>query len=105
MRTLTCRTLLSLLSRSSLHGPSAVSRASSTISYPLQLSSVTSSHATIYQESLDNPEKFWGDLGKNRLKWFKEFSQVMDCDMKQGKISWFNGGKINVSGMYYVNNQ
>ena len=75
-----------------------VARSSSSVTYPLQLSSVSKSHAAVYKESLDNPEKFWGDLGRNRLRWFKEFDQVMDCDMKQGKISWFNGGKINVSG-------
>ena len=28
----------------------------------------------------------------------KEFDTVMDCDMNKGKISWFLGGKLNVSG-------
>lgn len=73
-------------------------RASSTVSYPLELSTVSADHAALYEESLQNPEGFWGDLARRRLHWFKEFDQVMDCDMEQGRISWFNGGKINVSG-------
>ena len=78
----------------------ATSKASSSISYPLQLSSVSQDHALVYQESINNPEQFWGDLGRRRLQWIKEFDQVMDCDMRQGRISWFNGGKINVSGIF-----
>ena len=71
---------------------------SSAVTYPLQLSSVSENHAAVYEESLKNPEAFWGDLARNRLRWIKEFDQVMDCDMKEGRLSWFNGGKINVSG-------
>ena len=70
----------------------------STVSYPLQLSSVSPNHAALYEESVKHPELFWGDLARRRLKWFKEFDQVMDCDMTEGRISWFNGGKINASG-------
>ena len=66
--------------------------------YPLQRSSVSEDHAAIYKESLENPEAFWGDLARNRLRWMKEFDQVMDCDMNEGRLSWFNGGKLNVSG-------
>ena len=28
----------------------------------------------------------------------KEFDTVMDCDMNKGKINWFLGGNLNVSG-------
>ena len=73
-------------------------RSANTVSYPLQLSSVTENHAAIYEESLNNAESFWGHLARSRLRWFKEFDQVMDCNMKEGRLSWFNGGKINVSG-------
>lgn len=79
---------------------SSCKRASSSVSYPLQLSSVSANHAALYEESLQHPERFWGDLARRRLRWFKEFDQVMDCDMNQGRISWFNGGKINISGWW-----
>ena len=86
----------------SRHALSACRRASSSsgsVEYPIQLSSVSPNHAALYEESLSNPQGFWGDLARRRLRWFKEFDQVMNCDMEQGKISWFNGGKINVSGI------
>ena len=70
------------------------------VSYPLQLSSVSSNHAAVYEESIKHPEQFWGDLARRRLKWFKEFDQVMDCDMEKGEFSWFIGGVINVSGKF-----
>lgn len=68
-----------------------------------QLSSVSPDHAAIYKESVENPQRFWGDLGRRRLKWFKLFDQVMDCDMDKGEFKWFIGGKINVSGINYAN--
>ena len=75
-------------------------RASSSngVRYPLQLSSVSEEHAALYAESLEHPEQFWGDLARRKLSWTREFDQVMDCDMNAGRISWFNGGKLNVTG-------
>ena len=78
-----------------------VHKYASSVSYPLELSSVSENHAAWYEESLKNPEAFWGDLARRRLRWIKEFDQVMDCNMNEGKISWFNGGKINVTGTRY----
>ena len=68
------------------------------VSYPLQLASVSEQHDALYEESLRNPERFWGSLAKQRLRWLKEFDTVMDCNMKEARMSWFNGGKLNVSG-------
>ena len=68
------------------------------VSYPLQLSSVSESHAALYEESLKQPERFWGDLASRRLRWIKPFVQVMDCDMSSGHFKWFLGGTLNVSG-------
>lgn len=70
---------------------------SSTI-YPIQPGHVDSNHDSLYAESINNPQRFWGDLAKRRLRWMKEFDTVMDCDMNKGKIGWFLGGKLNVSG-------
>ena len=68
------------------------------VSYPLQLSSVSEKHGALYEESLKNPEAFWGDLARRRLRWIKDFDQVMDCDMSKGSFKWFLGGVINVAG-------
>ena len=69
------------------------------VSYPLELSCVSKNHAALYEESLKHPEQFWGDLARRRLRWTKEFDQVMDCDMNSGQFKWFNGGKMNVTGL------
>lgn len=70
----------------------------SELKYPLQLASVSEEHAAIYEESLRNPKRFWGDLARRRVRWMKEFETVMNCDMKDATLSWFDGGTLNVSG-------
>lgn len=55
-------------------------------------------HNELYKFSIDHPDKFWSKLAVSRLDWFKEFDQVSKCDLKQGKIHWFLGGKLNVTG-------
>ena len=70
----------------------------STAIYPIQPGHVNVNHDELYAESINNPHVFWGDLAKRKLRWMKEFDTVMDCDMNKGKISWFLGGKLNVSG-------
>ena len=70
----------------------------SELAYPLQLASVSKQHAAICEESLRNPERFWGDQARRRVRWLKDFENVMSCDMKNAKFSWFDGGTLNVSG-------
>ncbi|XP_071963736.1 acetyl-coenzyme A synthetase 2-like, mitochondrial isoform X1 [Antedon mediterranea] len=55
------------------------------------------SHRDLYEFSLKEPDIFWGTMAKSRLKWEKDFDQVMDCDMNKGKATWFLGGQLNVS--------
>ena len=88
------RTLL----RSSLIRWSSLWRKSSS------LASVSDQHGVWYQESLQQPEKFWGDLARERLRWMKDFDTVMNCKMEDAYFKWFEGGKLNVSGNYYYNN-
>ncbi len=85
---------------SKLSSPSLATRSVSSLNYPLKLASVSEDHAAIYQESLKNPEQFWGDLARRRLRWMKEFDQVMDCDMTEGRINWFKGGILNITGKF-----
>lgn len=51
---------------------------------------------THYAKSVDDPKGFWGEQAQ-RLDWFHPFSNVLDYDFRQAHISWFNGGKLNVS--------
>lgn len=55
-------------------------------------------YAEIYELSVKDPETFWGSIAKERLTWTKHFDHVKDCDLSSGKINWFPGGQLNVSG-------
>lgn len=67
-----------------------------------KLRHVSEDHAAWYRESLEHPDLFWGDLARARLKWSRDFDRVQDCDLRQGKLQWFIGGQINVSGELYL---
>ena len=56
------------------------------------------SYKDLYQFSLTNSEEFWSTLARSRLRWFKDFGTVKDCDINEGRIAWFLDGKLNVSG-------
>ena len=73
-------------------------RLSSSVNYPIKLDTVSKNHSAIYEESIRNPESFWGDLAQQRLRWMKPFDRVMDCNMEKARMSWFEGGQLNVSG-------
>jgi len=51
----------------------------------------------MYQASIDDPVKFWGEHGK-RLDWIKSYTQVKDVDYSGNiHIRWFHDGTLNVS--------
>ncbi len=62
------------------------------------------SHQDLYKFSLEKSDVFWGTLASSRLEWMKDYDVVQDCNLSDGKISWFLGGKLNVSGEYAVGN-
>ena len=55
-------------------------------------------YADLHKYSIDNPEHFWSVFARSRLQWMKDFDHANDCDLNEGKISWFPDGEINVSG-------
>ncbi|MCF6203274.1 MAG: acetate--CoA ligase [Methylococcaceae bacterium] len=54
-------------------------------------------YQTLYQQSINDPEKFWSEQAHNFLQWDKLWDTTLDFDFPAGKISWFIGGKLNVS--------
>lgn len=48
----------------------------------------------LYQESLDQPEKFWAEQAK-RLDWHQTFTKTVEGDLSSGDITWFKNGKLN----------
>ncbi|XP_070578293.1 acetyl-coenzyme A synthetase 2-like, mitochondrial [Ptychodera flava] len=55
------------------------------------------SYKDLHDFSLRDPGLFWETLARNRLHWYRDFHQAMDCDIEKGKMSWFLGGQLNVS--------
>ncbi|MEW8143015.1 MAG: propionyl-CoA synthetase [Candidatus Thiodiazotropha endolucinida] len=52
-----------------------------------------SSYAEIYQQSLNDPEVFWGTVAKG-LHWYKHWDKVLDESDKPSP-RWFSGGMFN----------
>ena len=48
----------------------------------------------LYKESVEQPEKFWGDVAKE-LHWFKPWDKVLEWNAPWAK--WFEGGQINLA--------
>ena len=56
-------------------------------------------YAVMYQHSVENPDDFWGEQAEQFVTWFKRWDTVSDWsfDADNLHISWFKGGKLNVS--------
>ena len=52
-------------------------------------------YKALYNQSITNPSKFFGDLARNDLEWIQDFDQVHNDEFSNAK--WFEGGKTNVS--------
>ena len=49
-----------------------------------------------YQESVENPEKFWGEIAGQFL-WRKKWESVLQWDFSKPEVKWFVNGKLNIS--------
>ena len=54
-------------------------------------------YQTLYQQSIDDPETFWSEQANKFLEWSKPWETTLEFDYPKGEISWFKGGKLNVS--------
>ena len=52
----------------------------------------------MYQQSIDDPEGFWGEHGK-RIDWIKPYTQVKDVSFAEDDlhVKWFHDGTLNPS--------
>ena len=64
---------------------------------------ITTTHFERYvqthKESIENPDKYWGDLASSLLDWYHPFNpnQVRIGGFESGgDIAWFSGGKLNM---------
>ena len=56
-------------------------------------------YASMYRESVENPEAFWSKQARERLDWIKPFTQVKDTsfDAHDLHVRWFADGQLNVA--------
>src|SRR5665213_189253 len=52
-------------------------------------------YRALYNESVRQPDKFWGRAARRELVWFKPWKKVLQWKLPNAK--WFVGGKLNVS--------
>ena len=57
----------------------------------------TQTYKDMYQLSLDEPERFWGEMAGEFLAWDRPWDTVVNYDFIKGETEWFAGGKLNVS--------
>ena len=50
----------------------------------------------LYQESIENPEKFWENEA-NSFYWQKKWDSVLEGDFTQANVQWFSGAKLNIT--------
>ena len=52
-------------------------------------------YLNLYRESIENPEKFFGDLARENIRWIEDFKEVHNSKFQDTK--WFSGGKTNIT--------
>ena len=51
----------------------------------------------LYDESIENPDKFWSEQAHKYLDWDSEWTNVKHEDFLKGEVRWFENAKINAS--------
>ncbi|KAI8991337.1 acetyl-coenzyme A synthetase [Mycotypha africana] len=54
-------------------------------------------YKTMWQESVDHPQNFFGNLARELLTWSKPFETVQSGSLDRGDVAWFLEGELNVS--------
>jgi acetyl-CoA synthetase len=49
-----------------------------------------------YAESVNDPEKFWGEIA-DKFYWRKKWNKALEWDFSKPEIKWFQGGKLNIT--------
>ncbi|MGE0590483.1 MAG: acetate--CoA ligase [Cyclobacteriaceae bacterium] len=50
----------------------------------------------VYQQSVSDPEKFWGEVAKD-FQWRKKWDKVLKWDFNKPEVKWFINGKLNIT--------
>lgn len=63
--------------------------------YPFQITSLEE-YQLRYKQSVENPEKFWGEVAESFL-WKKKWDKVLEWNFTEPKVEWYKGGKLNIT--------
>jgi len=53
-------------------------------------------YQNVYKQSIDDPEKFWGEVAEDFV-WKKKWDKVLEFDFHKADVKWFIGGKLNIT--------
>ena len=53
-------------------------------------------YESLYDLSITNPDKFWGEQAKQFVTWFQPWEKVQSGNFYDLQICWFKGAKLNV---------
>ena len=45
----------------------------------------------------DSIAEFWSEIASQTVQWLRPWDSVLEGNLKQGNVTWFKGGKLNVS--------
>jgi acetyl-CoA synthetase len=54
-------------------------------------------YESMYRRSVEDPHGFWAEQADIFLDWDRKWDQVFEQDLRSGRVSWFQGGKLNIS--------
>ncbi|WP_281556220.1 acetate--CoA ligase [Thalassomonas sp. RHCl1] len=54
-------------------------------------------YETMYRQSIEQPDVFWAQQAEKFIDWYQPWEQVSSVNFKESQVSWFAGGKLNVS--------
>jgi len=54
-------------------------------------------YEAMYRRSVEDPEGFWAEQADIFLSWYRKWDSVFSQDMPNGRVSWFSGGRLNIS--------
>ena len=49
-----------------------------------------------YQQSIENPEAFWGEVAES-FYWRKKWDKVLEWNFTEPNVKWFINGKLNIT--------
>ncbi|WDE00161.1 acetate--CoA ligase [Thalassomonas actiniarum] len=54
-------------------------------------------YEAMYRQSIEQPDVFWAQQAEKFIDWYQPWEQVSSVNFKESQVSWFAGGKLNVS--------